>query len=152
MPFLIWLFDIVCLNGSPLSTQRHPDEEFAQNIEDYKAAPQDPQVLLLVDDSFPTIPTDLTVHDALLYELSLGRSLELAKGKAMELYLKQVAFDIKVWVEHHPWKAAFYAASAIGFFTPEILSIPALEALGFGVAGVRAGRLNLFIFEDSCVS
>ncbi|KAL8698057.1 MAG: hypothetical protein Q9201_006783 [Fulgogasparrea decipioides] len=59
----------------------------------------------------------------------------------MELDLKHVASDIEMWVEHHPWKAAFYAASAIGFFAPEILSTPALEALGFELAGVRAGSL-----------
>lgn len=81
--------------------------------------------------------------------LSLGNALELAKVKAMKLDLKQVASDIEVWVEHHPWKAALYGASALGFFAPEIISIPALEALGFGLAGVRAGMLKLFIFEDS---
>ena len=70
---------------------------------------------------------------------SLGKALELAKVKARELQMEQVAIDIERWVEEHPWKAAFYTASALGFFAPEILSIPALEALGFGVAGVRAG-------------
>ncbi|KAI9708883.1 MAG: hypothetical protein M1812_007846 [Candelaria pacifica] len=127
----------------------HPDDEFAQDVEDYKAAPQNPQVLLLADDSFFTVPTDLTIHDTLLHEMSLGKALELAKVKAMELNLKQVASDIKLWVEHHPWKAAFYAASAIGFFAPEILSISALEALGFGITGVRAGMSKLFTFEVS---
>lgn len=75
---------------------------------------------------------------------SLGKALELAKSKAQELHLDQVAVDIERWVEEHPWQAAFYAASFVGFFAPEILSIPALEALGFGAAGVRAGMLFLF--------
>ncbi|KAL8771476.1 MAG: hypothetical protein Q9209_003146 [Squamulea sp. 1 TL-2023] len=74
--------------------------------------------------------------------MSLRKALELAKLKALELDLGQVASDIEVWIQHHPWKAAFYAASAIGFFAPEILSIPALEALGFSFAGVRAGTLK----------
>ncbi|KAI4247326.1 MAG: hypothetical protein L6R42_009674, partial [Xanthoria sp. 1 TBL-2021] len=81
-----------------------------------------------------------------LGDWSLGKALELAKAKALELDLPQVALDIETWVKAHPWKAAFYLASAIGFFAPEILSLPALEALGFGVAGVRAGMLKLSVF------
>ena len=78
---------------------------------------------------------------------SLGKALELAKVKARELQLEQVAIDIERWVEEHPWTAAFYTASALGFFAPEILSIPALEALGFGVAGVRAGTSVPLLLE-----
>ena len=76
---------------------------------------------------------------------SLGKALELAKAKAHELNLESVAIDIERLVEEHPWKAAFYTASFIGFFAPEILSIPALEALGFGAVGVRAGTIFLLI-------
>ncbi|KAL8717065.1 MAG: hypothetical protein Q9225_005663 [Loekoesia sp. 1 TL-2023] len=127
----------------------HPDNGLAQDVEDYKAASQDHQILVSVADGFSTISTDLAVHDASFGGMSLGKSLELAKVKAMELDLKHVASDIEVWLKQHPWKAAFYGASAIGFFAPEILSIPALEALGFGLAGVRAGMLKLFNFECS---
>lgn len=126
----------------------HPENGPGQDVEDYKVAPEDPQILLSVDHSFATIPTDLAVHKASLDGLSLGKALELAKVKAKELDLQQVASDIELWVEHHPWKAAFYAASAIGFFAPEILSIPALEALGFGLAGVRAGTSKLLNLGD----
>lgn len=114
---------------------------FAEAVEDYNAAPQNPQILLSTDDTTSTIPVDLAVHETWFNEPSLGKALELAKVKATELDLKQVASDIGIWIEHHPWKAAFYAASALGFFAPEILSLPALEALGFGLAGVRAGML-----------
>lgn len=126
-----------------------PDNESAQDVEGYKAASQEHQLLVSVADGFSTISTDLVVHDASLGGLSLGKALELAKVKAMELDLKQVASDIELWLQHHPWKAAFFAASAIGFFAPEILSMPALEALGFGIAGVRAGMLNSFNYECS---
>ncbi|KAL8908167.1 MAG: hypothetical protein Q9207_000990 [Kuettlingeria erythrocarpa] len=98
----------------------------AEHVKDYNAAPQDPQIPL---------------HEAWFNERSLGKALELAKVKATELDLQHVASDIEIWLEHHPWEAAFFFASAIGFFAPEILSIPALEALGFGLAGVRAGSL-----------
>ncbi|KAL8916680.1 MAG: hypothetical protein Q9208_008380 [Pyrenodesmia sp. 3 TL-2023] len=111
---------------------------FAEAVEDYNAAPQDPQILLSAGDTPSTVPVDLAIHESWFNEPSLGKALELAKVKATELDLKQVASDIGIWLEHHPWKAAFYAASAIGFFAPEILSLPALEALGFGLAGVRA--------------
>ncbi|KAL8754589.1 MAG: hypothetical protein Q9184_005068 [Pyrenodesmia sp. 2 TL-2023] len=114
---------------------------FAEAVEDYNAAPQDPQILFSTDDAPSTIPVDLAIHEAWFNELSLGKALELAKVKATELNLEQVASDIGIWIEHHPWKAAFYTASALGFFAPEILSLPALEALGFGLAGVRAGSL-----------
>ena len=81
---------------------------------------------------------------------SLGEALELAKIKARELHLDQVAMDIERWVEQHPWQAAFYTASFLGFFAPEILSIPALEALGFGLAGVRAGTSALLRHWTYC--
>lgn len=81
---------------------------------------------------------------------SLGKALELAKFKARELHLEQVAADIERWVEEHPWQAGFYAASFVGFFAPAILSIPALEALGFGVAGVRAGTFVLLLHRRYC--
>lgn len=109
------------------------------------AEPQNPQILLSVDNGYSTMPANLAVHEALSVLGSLGTVLELAKIKAVELDLKQVATDIEIWVEHHPWKAAFYTASAIGFFAPEILSIPALEALGFGAVGVRAGMSALHL-------
>lgn len=138
------LVDVSTNVHSPESQQPmlHPYYSgLAEHFKDYKAAPQDPQILLSTDDVPLTLPVDLAVHEAWFNEPSLGKALELAKVKATELDLKQVASDIGLWLEHHPWKAAFYAASAIGFFAPEILSIPALEALGFGLAGVRAGML-----------
>ena len=126
------------------------DDGYAQDVDDYNTAPQEPRVLLSVGDTLSTIPTSLDVHDASLFGgMSLGKSLELAKVKAEELNLTQVASDIESWLKHHPWMAAFYAASAIGFFAPEILSLPALEALGFGLAGVRAGISKSFTFESS---
>lgn len=109
------------------------------------AEPQNPQILLSVDDGYSTMSTNLAAHETLSALGSLGTVLELSKVKATELDLQQVATDIEMWVEHHPWKAAFYTASAIGFFTPEILSIPALEALGFGAVGVRAGMSVLHL-------
>ncbi|KAL9026358.1 MAG: hypothetical protein Q9196_004967 [Gyalolechia fulgens] len=118
-----------------------PDHGFTEFLEEHKAASQGHQILLLVDESLSTISVELDVHDASLGGLSLRKSLELAKVKAVELDLQRVASDIAMWLEHHPWKAAFYAASAIAFFAPEILSIPALEALGFVSAGIRAGSL-----------
>ncbi|KAI4174143.1 MAG: hypothetical protein LQ343_002478 [Gyalolechia ehrenbergii] len=117
----------------------HPDNRFAEGHDYYKTVPQGHEILLSVDGSLSTVPAELDVRDASMDGMSLRKALELAKVKAVELDLKQVASDIEMWLEHHPWKAAFYAASAIGFFAPEILSIPALEALGFAVAGVRAG-------------
>ncbi|KAL8961513.1 MAG: hypothetical protein Q9193_001943 [Seirophora villosa] len=124
----------------------HPDNGFAEDVEIYDAAPQNPQIL---EDDLSTIPTDLAVYNASSNGTSLAKALELAQAKATELDLKQVASDIEMWVKQHPWRAGFYAASAISFFAPEILSIPALEALGFGLAGVRAGMLKFFIFECS---
>ncbi|KAL8919710.1 MAG: hypothetical protein Q9172_004848 [Xanthocarpia lactea] len=119
-------------------------EHDVDSIKDHNAAaaaPQNPQILISADaTSFSTIPTNLDIHEASLDSMSLGKALELAKAKAIELHLPQVASDIGIWVQHHPWKAAFYAGSAIAFFAPEILSLPALEALGFGIAGVRAGK------------
>lgn len=142
-------------------TSRGSQEVLGANgdVEDYQAAPQGPQILVLEGNGYSTKSVDLAVHDdffalslAMQPELveasfdlkiwgqSLGKALELAKIKAQELHLEQVAADIEQWVVKHPWKAGFYAASALGFFAPEILSIPALEALGFGAAGVRAGK------------
>ncbi|KAI4128081.1 MAG: hypothetical protein LQ341_006714, partial [Variospora aurantia] len=109
--------------------------------DDKKPPPQGHQILLSVHNGLSTTPIELDVHDASLNGLSLRKALELAKVKAVELGLEQVTSDIGMWIEQHPWKAAFYAASAIGFFAPEILSIPALEALGFASTGVRAGSL-----------
>lgn len=109
------------------------------------AEPHNPQILLSVDDGYSTMPAKLDVHEALSALGSLGTALKLAKIKAAELDLKQVAIDIEIWVEHHPWKAAFFTASAIGFFAPEIFSIPALEALGFEAVSVRAGMSILHL-------
>lgn len=97
------------------------------------------QVILGIDDGQRALLVSDTAEKATTMSQSLKTSLKLAKSKAEELGLVQVATDIQDWLIHHPWKAAFYAASAIGLFAPEILSIPALEALGFGAGGVRAG-------------
>lgn len=137
---------ILAALSTQLSSQRpqavlQQANELTQLIKDSKTSPQ--EILLSVKDGLSTMPTDLVIHDTSLNHWSLGKALELAKVKAMELDLPQVALDIEIWVKAHPWKAAFYLASAIGFFAPEILSLPALEALGFGVAGVRAGTLTL---------
>ncbi|KAL9032282.1 MAG: hypothetical protein Q9180_006594 [Flavoplaca navasiana] len=115
----------------------HPTEEVMKDTED-SLAPQ--EILLSVDKGLSTIPTSLTTQDISLGYRSLGKALDLAKSKAQELHLDQVVSDIETWVKAHPWKAAFYTASAISFFAPEILSLPALEALGFGFVGVRAGE------------
>ena len=134
----------------------HPDVGFAKDVEVYKTATQSHQThqtLVSEDGTLLNVSTELGVRADWFFEMSLGKALELAKIKAVELDLKQVASDIETWVEHHPWKAAFYTASAIGLFAPEILSLPALEALGFGFAGVRAGMLKMSIFERfSCLS
>lgn len=98
------------------------------------------ELLLSADKGLSTIPTSLAIQDTSLEYWSLGKALDLAKSKAQELHLDQVASDIETWVKAHPWKTAFYAASAISLFAPEILSLPALEALGFGFVGVRAGE------------
>ena len=130
------------------------------DVEDHGAAPQGPQSLFPAEE-YAVKPIDLAVYNVPLassvdgkarevvakaasvdlhfWGQSLGEVLELARIKAEELGLTSVAIDLEEWVKAHPWKAGFYAASALGFFAPEILSIPALEALGFGVAGVRAG-------------
>ena len=130
--------------------QRPDHNHFAEDFEgikDYNAAPpQDPQILISADDTgFSTVPADLHVHEASLNGMSLGKALVFAKAKAIELGLHQVASDIGIWVQNHPWEAAFYAASALAFFAPEILSLPALEALGFGFTGVRAGKFEIVI-------
>ncbi|KAI4202063.1 MAG: hypothetical protein LQ350_002852 [Teloschistes chrysophthalmus] len=114
------------------------------NIKDSDSPPPTPHILIYSNGTPTPIPTNLaTLHASSLFRggPSLGESLSLAKTKAQELNLSLVASDIETWIKHHPWKAAFYAASAIGFFAPEILSIPALEMLGFGLGGVRAGTL-----------
>ncbi|KAL9594511.1 MAG: hypothetical protein Q9219_006993 [cf. Caloplaca sp. 3 TL-2023] len=126
-----------------------PDNGPAQNVQKYEPALQQHQTVLSVTDGVPTVSTAVAVHEAWFNEMSLGKALELAKAKATELELKQVASDIESWVEHHPWKAAFYTASAVSIFAPEILSLPALEALGFGLAGVRAGVSNSLTFLKS---
>ena len=116
-----------------------PSIEHAGTIGNHEAAPEKPEILLAVNDGYATAAVDLAAYDSLTGLGSLGTALELAKAKALELDLDQVASEIESWVKHHPWKAAFYTASALGFFAPEILSIPALEVLGFAAAGVRAG-------------
>ena len=113
--------------------------EHAGTIVNHDAAPEKPEILLAVEDGYAPVVADLAEHDSLTGLGSLGTALELARAKALELDLVEVASDIEVWVKHHPWMAAFYTASALGFFAPAILSIPALEALGFAAAGVRAG-------------
>ncbi|KAL9038857.1 MAG: hypothetical protein Q9214_005115 [Letrouitia sp. 1 TL-2023] len=97
--------------------------------------------LLAKDDGQTTTLAGVTAEKATTMSHLLKKTLDLAKDKAEELDLVQVAIDIQDWVNLHPWKAAFYAASAIGLFAPEILSTPALEALGFGVEGVQAGSI-----------
>ena len=116
-----------------------PTIEHAGTIGNHEAVPEKPEILLAVNDGYATAAVDLAAHDSLTGLGSLGTALELARAKALELDLHQVASEIESWVKHHPWKAAFYTASALGFFAPEILSIPALEVLGFAAAGVRAG-------------
>lgn len=112
----------------------------AGNLEDNNQIPQ--QILLSADNGLSTIPADFILHEATSLDCwFLGTALDLAKLKAQELELHQVASDIEDWVKAHPWKAAFYLASALSLVAPEIISIPALEALGFGTAGVRAGEL-----------
>ncbi|KAI4179095.1 MAG: hypothetical protein L6R41_008033, partial [Letrouitia leprolyta] len=112
----------------------------AGNLEDNNQIPQ--QILLSADNGLSTIPADFILHEATSLDCwFLGTALDLAKLKAQELELHQVASDIEDWVKAHPWKAAFYLASALSLVAPEIISIPALEALGFGTAGVRAGSL-----------
>ncbi|KAL8692925.1 MAG: hypothetical protein Q9218_002151 [Villophora microphyllina] len=122
-----------------------PDNKLAadvETVEDHQAAPQDPQILTWIYGKPSPVPTGLAIHETAFWGMSLGEALELAQTKATELDLAQVASDIETWVKHHPWKAAFYAASALTYFAPEILSIPALEALGFSLGGVRAGRFS----------
>ncbi|KAL9576415.1 MAG: hypothetical protein Q9212_007117 [Teloschistes hypoglaucus] len=113
------------------------------DIKDSDSPPQNPQILIWSNGTLIPMLTDLaTVHSSsFLGRTSPRESLERAKTKAQELDLLLVASDIETWIKHHPWKAAFYAASAIGSFAPEILSIPALEMLGFSLGGVRAGTL-----------
>ncbi|KAL9610000.1 MAG: hypothetical protein Q9167_005273 [Letrouitia subvulpina] len=124
-----------------------PESTFSEDVspERVEESEEEPvigiQVLLAKDDSQTTTLASVTAEKATTMSQSLKTSLMLAKGKAEELGLDQVAIDIQNWVNRHPWKAAFYAASAVGLFAPEILSIPALEALGFGVEGVRAGSI-----------
>ena len=101
---------------------------------------REPQILVSANEGIAVMPTNLYHQDALFGIGSLKTALDLARAKAEELNLPQVASDIEAWVKAHPYKAAFYSASALGFFAPEILSIPALEALGFGAIGVRAGE------------
>ncbi|KAL9576478.1 MAG: hypothetical protein Q9203_007741 [Teloschistes exilis] len=127
-------------NQHILSPNTKPTAEDS-SIKNSDSAPQTPHILFWSNGNPTPVTTDLaTVHDSsFLGWTSLGESLELAKIKAQELDLLLVASDIETWIKLHPWKAAFYAASAIGFFAPEILSIPALELLGFGLEGVRAG-------------
>ncbi|KAL8634581.1 MAG: hypothetical protein Q9228_007823 [Teloschistes exilis] len=127
----------------------HPTPQSAFEVENLKASkatatpPQNPHILVWTNGVPTPIPTNLTtIHDTSFWGgMSLGEMLSLAKAKALELHLDLVASDIETWIKQHPWKAAFYAASAIGFFAPEIISIPALEALGFGLGGVRAGMV-----------
>ena len=135
----------------------------SEELENHQTLPQHREILVQVHNAITPMPTELAIYENLqavaetveewgltLWDMNfwgqpLGEALELAKIKAMEMDLKQVAQDIEAWVEKHPWKAAFYTASALGFFAPEIFSIPALEALGFGIAGVRAGK-----FDEMC--
>lgn len=127
---------------------------------DQQTLPQHPEILVQGHNVMAPMPTELAIYKGPqapattaepkgssltswnmdFWGQRLGEALELAKIKANEMDLKQVAKDIEAWVEKHPWKAGFYAASALGFFAPEIFSIAALEALGFGAAGVRAGK------------
>ncbi|KAL8812540.1 MAG: hypothetical protein Q9223_007266 [Gallowayella weberi] len=128
---------------SPRDSQSvlYPDHNKIAETDNEAALPQ-----ILFSTEHPPSPAPIphlaTIHDDSFFtEASLRDMLELAKTKAEELNLEQVASDIGIWIQRHPWKAAFYAASAIMFFAPEILSIPALEALGFGFIGVRAGSM-----------
>ena len=116
-----------------------PGIEHADTTGNNELVPERPEILQAVNDGYVTVVTDLAAHDSLTGLGSLGTALELARAKALELDLPQVASDIEDWVKHHPWMAAFYTASALGYFAPGILSIPALEALGFGAVGIRAG-------------
>ena len=120
-----------------LPIKEHPDDP--QDSDRAQNPLKEAQVLLLTDEGISTVSVDLSLHQASSIFQSLGRALELARAKAEELQLEQVALDIEHWVKRHPYKAAFYTASALSIFAPEILSIPALEALGFGAMGVRAG-------------
>ncbi|KAL8992064.1 MAG: hypothetical protein Q9169_007400 [Polycauliona sp. 2 TL-2023] len=118
----------------------HPVDGSASRIEDDKAgAPK--EILLSIDNGLSTVPADQGIHDTSLDVWFLGQALDLAKTKAVELHLDQVATDIETWVKAHPYKATFYLASALSLVAPEIISLPALEALGFGFAGVRAGSM-----------
>ncbi|KAL8867719.1 MAG: hypothetical protein Q9174_005476, partial [Haloplaca sp. 1 TL-2023] len=116
---------------------------------DSDSPPLNPQILSITNTGLTPIPTTLPTHDnnrithhtTNFFYTSLADTLSLAQTKATELDLHEVASDIETWLKAHPWKAAFYAAGAIGFFAPEILSLPALEALGFGITGVRAGSI-----------
>lgn len=132
----------------------------SEELADDQTLPQHPEILVQGHNAIIPMPTELAIYegrqavvitketevlDITLWDMSfwgqpLGEALELAKIKANEMDLKQVAKDIEAWIEKHPWKASFYAASALGFFAPEIFSIGALEALGFGAAGVRFGK------------
>ncbi|KAL9631093.1 MAG: hypothetical protein Q9204_004395 [Flavoplaca sp. TL-2023a] len=132
------LSEQVVFHDQPQAILHHPTDGVMNDVKD-ESAPQ--EILVSVDKGLSTIPTSLTTQDISLGYRSLGKALELAESKAKELHLDQVASDIETWVKAHPWKAAFYAASALSFFAPEILSLPALEALGFGFAGVRAGSM-----------
>lgn len=132
------LFKQDASDGQHQTVLHVPADTIAEHTEADNTAPR--EILLSVDKGPSTMPTDLAIHDASLHYWSLGKALDLAKTKAQELHLDQVASDIETWVKAHPWKASFYAASAISLFAPEILSLPALEALGFGAIGVRAGE------------
>ncbi|KAL8660126.1 MAG: hypothetical protein Q9202_006782 [Teloschistes flavicans] len=141
---------VKAINPSPNEQQQqqhvlHPNPPSAFEVEASKAPtpPQNPHILVWTNGIPTPIPTDLpTIHETAFWGgMSLGEMLQLARAKALELHLDRVASDIETWIQQHPWKAAFYAASAIAFFAPEIISIPALEALGFGLGGVRAGSM-----------
>ncbi|KAL8635662.1 MAG: hypothetical protein Q9226_009331, partial [Calogaya cf. arnoldii] len=104
--------------GGQQAVLQLPINNIANDTED-KTPPK--EILVSVEPSVSTIPTDLTLHETSLDYWTLGQALDLAKTEAQQLRLDQVATDIETWVKHHPYKAAFYLASAIGFFAPEIL-------------------------------
>ncbi|KAL8941988.1 MAG: hypothetical protein Q9216_001921 [Gyalolechia sp. 2 TL-2023] len=136
--------------SSELQQVLQPNQIFDENAQGYETPPQGHQILVSVDNGLSLRPADAdyAVHESLFGYMSLGTALGHAKTKARELNLAQVALDIESWVQHHPWKAAIYTVSALGLFAPEIISIPALEALGFGLVGVRAGKPGYSLFND----
>ena len=75
-------------------------------------------------------------------EALVVKGYQLGKSGLENLDPKLSAVNAKEWAKAHPYQVAFHTVGGLMVFTPGIITMPALTAVGYGVEGVTVGTIT----------